>query len=141
MLVTKILTNSSVSNKISTSRSGFSILEAGQQSLRFEPYIRAVFLPGHIPVFSFLSIQNSMLDVGCSMFIGFIQHQRSPFNPYPNSRANMIRLQFIGANKPVGPLAIGSTSHPHSCKTDSCCRWPPDTHSKYFFALQRLKPA
>ena len=47
-------------------------------------------------VSSFLSIQNSMLDVGCSMFMGFTQHQRSPFNPYPKARANIMRFQCIG---------------------------------------------
>ena len=48
-------------------------------------FISAGFLSGHMPVSSFFSIQSSMLDVGCSTFIGFTHYQQSTVYPQPAS--------------------------------------------------------
>jgi hypothetical protein len=48
-------------------------------------FFSAGFLSGHMAVSSFLSIQNSMLDVGCSTFIGFTHYQQSPVYAQPAS--------------------------------------------------------
>ncbi len=75
-------------------------LEAVQRSLWFSPNTRAAFLPGHKSVSSSFHIQNSMLDVRCSMFIFFSKPSTVP------RRKNNLALMGLRPNWNIGPTEI-----------------------------------